>query len=288
MKKYLIALDLDGTLLDNNSLIPPKTNKYLQQLQKDGHKIVIATGRPYRGTINFYNELNLNTPMITESGALISPLNEKEFLEYSKTIDKVLVNNIINFIGDNLITAFFNIYDDLYTYNRLEELEFFYHLNEDSKIIPGPLNNKNYPEPHLILLGIKIEFNEQFQNYILNHTNNKLALRKWWEDDASVIYEIYLKNCSKGKSVLKIADYYNISKQNIISFGDGSNDLELLNDAGLGVKMINGSKRLTIYDDITTIDNHNEGVMHYLKDFLEKKNDWQIMSNRSFFLFNFF
>lgn len=273
MKKYLIALDLDGTLLDDNSLIPEKTNKYLQELQKLGHKIVIATGRPYRGAIDYYNELNLNTPMITENGALISPLSDKSFPVYSKTISKKLVDEIFTLLGDDFVTGFYNVYNDLYVYNRMETFEFFYHLDQDSNIIKGHLNDKTFPEPHLILLGINLTSKDKFEDFIYNKTNNELALRTWWNDDKGIVYEIYLNSCSKGKSVLKIAEHYNIDKQNIISFGDGSNDVELLEMAGIGVKMINGTKNLTTYDDVTKINNHNEGVMHYLKDFFTKKDD---------------
>ncbi len=270
MKKYLIALDLDGTLLDDQSLIPKNTKNYLIDLQQQGHKIVIATGRPFRGATEFYEELQLSTPLITDNGALIHPYNETGFNLFAKTIPAFVVNDIYNFTKDFLHTAFFNVYDDLYIHNYFEEHYFYYHLNDKSKIIKGPINQKGYPEPHLILLAIHADKDQIFEEFI-SKNHSSVSLRRWWKDDTSAVYEVHLKDCSKGKAVLDIAKFYNIEKENIISFGDGSNDIDLLSKAGLGVKMINGSKRLTEYDDLTTYTNDEEGVMHYLKSLLHKK-----------------
>lgn len=50
MSSYLICLDLDGTLLNDDKKITPYTKKVLTTLQKQGHKLMIATGRPYRAS----------------------------------------------------------------------------------------------------------------------------------------------------------------------------------------------------------------------------------------------
>ena len=73
MEKYLIALDMDGTLLNKSHVISKTTSDYFKQLEKDGHIIVIASGRPVRGIMNFYKELELDTPIICYNGAYIYP-----------------------------------------------------------------------------------------------------------------------------------------------------------------------------------------------------------------------
>ena len=76
MKKYLIALDMDGTLLNNNNQISNLTKEYLINLASQGHKIIISSGRPIRGIISYYNELKLDTPIICYNGAYIYPGKE--------------------------------------------------------------------------------------------------------------------------------------------------------------------------------------------------------------------
>src|SRR5690625_5845593 len=70
-ERHLIAIDLDGTLLDNDQKISKKNKKAIAQAVKDGHVVVIATGRPRRASIQYYHQLNLQTPMINFNGALI-------------------------------------------------------------------------------------------------------------------------------------------------------------------------------------------------------------------------
>lgn len=69
--KKLIAIDLDGTTLNQDSKITDKTARTLRRAIQDGHSVVIATGRPYRMSKNFYQELQLTTPMINFNGALV-------------------------------------------------------------------------------------------------------------------------------------------------------------------------------------------------------------------------
>ncbi len=67
----LIAIDLDGTLLTDAKKISPRTKKALQLAMKQGHKVVISTGRPFRSSEPYYQELQLDTPIVNFNGALV-------------------------------------------------------------------------------------------------------------------------------------------------------------------------------------------------------------------------
>ena len=71
MTQKLIAIDLDGTTLNGQSLISPKTKHVLQRATKAGHIVSIATGRPFRMSEQFYRELALKSPMVNFNGALV-------------------------------------------------------------------------------------------------------------------------------------------------------------------------------------------------------------------------
>ena len=70
MERKLIAIDLDGTTLNNESKISSYTKEVLQKAAQAGHIVSIVTGRPNRISENFYDELNIPTPMINFNGAL--------------------------------------------------------------------------------------------------------------------------------------------------------------------------------------------------------------------------
>ncbi len=75
--QFLIALDLDGTLLTDNKTISERTLKTLKRLQQEGHIVMISTGRPFRSSVQYYHELELNTPIVNFNGAFVHhPLDE--------------------------------------------------------------------------------------------------------------------------------------------------------------------------------------------------------------------
>src|SRR5699024_11721713 len=78
-KKHLIALDLDGTLLTDSKEISARNKQMIFSAVEAGHIVVIATGRPHRASINYYHELNIDTPMVNFNGALIHHPKDKKW-----------------------------------------------------------------------------------------------------------------------------------------------------------------------------------------------------------------
>ena len=71
-KKYLIAFDMDGTLLtDKDKQISPKTLQYLHHLVNEGHLIVLASGRPESELLPYYEQLGLNSPIACFNGVAV-------------------------------------------------------------------------------------------------------------------------------------------------------------------------------------------------------------------------
>ena len=79
MDKHLIIIDLDGTLMLNFAEYEKDAVEYLKKLNKLGHKIIIATGRPFRSSHFVYQEIGLDTPIINYNGALVSNPNDENF-----------------------------------------------------------------------------------------------------------------------------------------------------------------------------------------------------------------
>ena len=88
MNKKLIAVDLDGTLLNSESKLSSYTIETIQKVSEQGHRVIITTGRPYRMADHIYKELGLESPMINFNGALTHIPNKKWSKELSMTLDK--------------------------------------------------------------------------------------------------------------------------------------------------------------------------------------------------------
>ena len=100
---YLIAFDMDGTLLNERKSISFKTKHYLRKLAKQGHKIILASGRPSRALYKYYYQLKIDTPMICYNGAYYFSPFDKNFKPVAfefprKTIIEVIEQSAHMFI----------------------------------------------------------------------------------------------------------------------------------------------------------------------------------------------
>src|SRR5699024_12098935 len=104
MEPYLICLDLDGTLLNDDKEISSYTKEVLTTLQNQGHQLMIATGRPYRASQIYYHELNMNTPIVNFNGAFVHHPKDDYFEIQHERLDFDLARNIIKSLNDFGVT----------------------------------------------------------------------------------------------------------------------------------------------------------------------------------------
>lgn len=268
MKKYLIALDMDGTLLNSQHSILPETKKYLKKLSQEGHKIIISSGRPIRGIRQYYHELELNTPAICYNGAYIYPGEEKNLPEYCFSFPKEKILEIIQDISyeylDNIILE---TNDDIYMLHDDEELDIFF-TKKEMNVHMGLIEDNLNEDTMTMIIKVKdLKYNSLVQKAVDKHQDFKLRFwsGKWYE-----ISEIYYDNINKGQALEKIAEYYQIPRENIIAFGDANNDIELLKYAGVGIAMKNAEDEVKqIADLITLDDNNNDGIKKTLETIIK-------------------
>lgn len=269
MKKYLIALDMDGTLLNSRQQISTLTLETLRKLNEQGHKIIISSGRPIRNIMSYYKQLNLDTPIICYNGAYIYPGSEKSLEEYKFSFKKEVVLDIISSIGyDKLDNVILETNDDIYLLKNDEDLDVFFTKN-------NMCVHLGYIEDHLdedvMTLLIRVK-SPKYNNIVkeIVEKNEGIKLRFWsgkWLD----ISEIYYEHINKGQALKAIAEHYSIPQENIIAFGDACNDLELLTVAGQSFAMANAEEEVKQIAKFTTeFDNNHDGIGISLQKFFEE------------------
>lgn len=271
MKKYLIACDLDGTLLNASSNLSIETIAYFEALRKEGHRIVIATGRPFRGCYDYYQTLKLDTPIITDNGGSIENPRDPNFKKVSIKIPKRIVDKVFNYAVDHIVTAFYSVDNGLYVYKPTERLNWLYHENEDTFFIEAPFTNEGNPEPSGMMFIVNVAFKKAFEDFIEHETDGILTFRDWGSDAKNAIFEVYQKSTSKAEALELVRQHLGFSADQVIAFGDGMNDLDMLSVAHHGVCMKNGNPKLKeIADAVTDKTNDENGLIEYLKVFLLK------------------
>ena len=98
----LIAIDLDGTLLNSQGEISDENRLYLKKAINSGIEVVLASGRPIDSVENLSLEIGANKYLISGNGAVVYGIQEKEIL-YNKFLSKAQVLNIIKMCKDNSI-----------------------------------------------------------------------------------------------------------------------------------------------------------------------------------------
>jgi len=270
MKKYMIVSDLDGTLLNASSELSETTVNYLKQLSKDGHKVILATGRPFRGCYHYYQTLDLDTPLITDNGGSIENPRDPHFIKMTLTIPKRVVDKLFTYAEPFTRTAFYSVDNGLYVYKPTDRLNWLYHETEDTFFVEGPFTNPNNPEPSGLMYIIDVAYKSAFESFILNECEDTLNFRDWGYDQKNAIFEIYQKRTSKGEAVEFVRQYYGFEPEQVIAFGDGKNDIDMLQVVFHGVAMVNGHDEVkAISNDITDKPNTEDGVIEYLKRYIK-------------------
>lgn len=259
MDKKLIALDLDGTLLNSDGIVSDATKLHLQKLKEKGHIITISTGRILNRALVGTDGAEFANYIVSDAGAAVFKNDErnKEWEEvYVETLSKDIVQNIASYYNKDKFVSVsildrnrIHYYDG--TINIIEILE---RVSEITHVTVDFLNNE-FTKEYLEL------FKAKFPNLEIEMMQDSFGDKKW--------LDILQKDIEKYKGIAKVAKLEGISNENIIAFGDGLNDVAMLKKCGVGVAMKNALPEVKEQADyITSRTNNENGVIEFLKEYL--------------------
>lgn len=262
--KHLIVCDLDGSLLNHEGDVSAYSKKVLRHLNTLGHKVIIATGRPYSGAINIYNDLGIDNPLITDNGGSIHHPKDPSFEIVQTFIPKAITHKLFKATKDYLDSAFYSDEHTVYAYKYDPRLRMFFSSLDKRKVIDKPFDEFDTEATGIIYL-VKTPYIKKFEDFVDEELSDVLSYRMWGEDHKHAVYEIYLNHISKASAIEHIAKLYGFTQEQVIAFGDGINDLEMLQYARPGVAMKNAMREtLEAASDVTEKTNDEDGIAHYL------------------------
>lgn len=260
MSIKLIAIDLDGTLLNANHELNPATIKAAKEAKERGIKIVLCSGRPLTGLQKFLNELGLTEPgdfSISYNGALV------QHVDTGKTV-----------VAETLS------YQDYLRIQRLADgLDIHAHVQDGEHIYTANADISPYTVRESFLVNMPLFYrtpdsfsaDQRFAKVMLIDDPDKLAAAKKqipaaFFDDYYIVnsepffLEFMHKSVSKGNAVTALAQYLGYTMDEVMAIGDQANDLPMIEAAGLGVAMGNAIPTVKAAAQVETATNIEDGV----------------------------
>jgi Cof subfamily protein (haloacid dehalogenase superfamily) len=264
MAYKLIALDLDGTLLTDERALPTRNIEAMRAAIEAGAEVMIATGRPYLAAAKIFEQAGIRGLILSAAGALIKSYPEGETL-YEAFLAPDAMTDLVETCREN--GWFWFCFSGLDYY--IEE------VCDDSRTIEGyiglPAKLLDYRSDH------HISFNKG--TVMVDPAAIQSAaelLRRRIGDRAEVlisdknIIDITPKGIVKGVSVLNVAKLRGLSAEQVIAIGDTDSDISMIQAAGLGVCMANGTAAAKAAAEYIAPSNNECGVAHVIETFVLK------------------
>lgn len=259
----LIAIDIDGTLINDHQEITPKTVAALKEASKQGVKVVLCTGRPMTGVEAYLEQLGLANQddeyVISFNGALAQ-----------STSENVLVNYSISF----------NDYADWENYclkegvhSQIETMDYIYTTNQDisyytvyeSQLVSmlvryRAMDQLAAMQNQIVIAKAMMVDNKETIDQAVADLPQSLANRFSIVRSEDFYLEFMHKEASKGQTLQKLSEKLGFTKDEVMALGNAQNDNSMIEYAGLGVAMANSVPETSKIADVMTGDNNHDGV----------------------------
>ena len=234
----IIFYDIDGTLIDPSTrCISPKTIQTINSLRQKGIRQCIVTGRP-RASLPDFGDLHFDA-MVTFNGAFCYTDSEVIYSSPIDPTDVAIVLQNASALGRPVSIA---VKDRLAANGIDPDLADYYRLAKLELTVADDFSSTCQEDIYQIMLGCR----EPDHAAIIQGTSNVQLAISW---DRAV--DVIPKNSGKGRAVQQVLSYFQLDPSEALAFGDGHNDIQMLQAVGTGVAMGNAAEPLKeIADDI--------------------------------------
>lgn len=252
-EKKLFVFDIDGTLLDDNKNLPASTKEAVKTLMKN-HEVAIATGRNRTMAMDVIKELDISNYIVC-NGAAAYYQNDTIF---TNSLNKEELDQLIKMADANGHQMIYETVDHLRRRSREPNnrmVEGMHHVG-----FPVPDFDKEYYKDQSLvqcLLFYTREEAELYENKGFKH----FRFVRWHEKGVDVLPA----DGSKYETITHLARHIGIDNDNVIAFGDGFNDIEMIRHVGLGVAMGNAEEEVKKVANMVTATNGEHGIYSALK-----------------------
>jgi len=262
LKYRLIALDLDGTLLNSKLELTGRVREAVRRARRAGARVTIATGRMYRSVLPYAIKLGIDVPLITYQGALVKTVSGEEMLYYPVPVE--LAKKVIRQVKE--YGYHINIYldDSLYVEQITEEGRRYAEMSKVPLHPVGDLLKFLDRDPTKVLVIAKEELLDKLSAELKPMFRDTLHISK----SRPHFLEFSHPRATKAYALSVMLAHYGLQREELLAVGDGYNDLEMLEYAGLGVVTGNARDEIKAVADYVAPSNDEDGVAEVIEKFV--------------------
>lgn len=261
----LLAIDLDGTLLDPSGLVRPVVRDAIATVREAGVTVLLATGRSPMGARGVCLELGLSGPQISMNGAMFgSPITGD--IEWARSLEPDEVREHLDFARAWELSPTLCLLDGF-------AVELPAGATAPTDLPHFVVESKLRVESSLDSVAGDAVIRTYFPTGPAIHTMVVRALQARFGSTASVVWadnlgvELLSKGTNKGRALATVARSMGIAREETAAIGDGPNDLELLRVAGTSAAMRNAPPNVSVEATFVVPTSAEDGVLEALRRF---------------------
>lgn len=261
----MLVVDIDDTLLNSHNKISPETVRGIKAMQEAGHVFVLASGRPTVSVQAIAKSLGMNhypEYLISFNGSILMNMQSEEVL-FSHYLLSEDIPLILQTLKDYHLSAL--TYDEASII--IDERNTFTHIEEELTGLPTRYDAKFFQDldqPLLKLIGVG---DPQMITQLVEDKGGRLGKATRIVTSKPFYLEIMHQTVSKGDALQALCKHLNMSLADVIAVGDGNNDLQMLEIAGKGIAVANGSPAILEMADEIVPSNDEDGVLYTIEKY---------------------
>jgi hypothetical protein len=271
----LIAVDIDGTLLNASFEVSAANLHALRAAHERGIEVALVTGRRHNFALPIANSLGFSTPLISSNGAVTrlsdGTLFHRDLLPAETA--REMVCHMAAFRG-NTVLSFDREGRGGLVVETTELLNVairrWMEKNSEYLDVVKPLEDAVIEAPVQATFCGEIARMREVQQALMNSGfwERITVLRTQYEERDLCIVDVLNQGCSKGHALRRWAEHRGIERQQVMAIGDNYNDIEMLEFAGVPVVMANACDELKQNGWMVTLGNNQDGVAHAVESVL--------------------
>jgi Cof subfamily protein (haloacid dehalogenase superfamily) len=271
MTYRVIALDLDGTLLDSRRLVREDTQKALNEARARGIEVIMVTGRHHVAAHAYHDQLGLTTPVICCNGTYVFDFADSQVLA-ANPLEKTQARALVDLSRRHGVHNFVYVEDAMTFEEENDHVKGFlaWSAGLPAKLRPKMRKVENF--------GAVIDEAKTIWKVVASHPDSRtlgICIAEM-KKAADVSYELSWHNRmdisqagnTKGGRLAEWVRMRGIDLAEVVAFGDSHNDISMLSQVGLGIAMGNSPDDVKACANWVTGSNDSDGIVAALRRFV--------------------